>query len=98
MSELVDGILKLAESNVNEPVNIGNPHEMSIEAMAHLIIKMTGSKSQGVFKPLPTADPKDREPHITHARTLLGWEPKVPLDQGLTSTIEYFRKKMGERP
>jgi len=95
ISDLVDGILKLAESNVNEPVNIGNPHEMSIEAMAHLIIKMTGSKSKVVFKALPTDDPKVRQPDITRARTLLGWEPRVSLDQGLTSTIEYFRKKMG---
>ncbi|HEX5214304.1 MAG TPA: UDP-glucuronic acid decarboxylase family protein [Vicinamibacterales bacterium] len=94
ISDLVDGILKLAESNVNEPVNIGNPHEMSIEAMAHLIIKMTGSKSKVVFKALPTDDPKVRQPDITRARTLLGWEPKVSLDQGLTSTIEYFRRKM----
>jgi dTDP-glucose 4,6-dehydratase len=94
VSDLVDGILKLAESNVNEPVNIGNPHEMSIEEMAHLIIKMTGSTSQVVFKPLPTDDPKVRQPDITRARTLLGWEPKVPLEQGLTATIDYFRKKM----
>jgi dTDP-glucose 4,6-dehydratase len=94
VSDLVDGILKLAESSINEPVNIGNPHEMSIEQMAHLIIKMTGSSSKVVFKPLPTDDPKVRQPDITRARTLLGWEPKVPLEQGLTSTIEYFRKKM----
>jgi dTDP-glucose 4,6-dehydratase len=95
VSDLVDGILRLAESNVNEPVNIGNPHEMSIEEMAHLIIKMTGSKSKVVFQPLPTDDPKVRKPDITRARTLLGWEPKVPLEQGLTSTIAYFKKKMG---
>jgi dTDP-glucose 4,6-dehydratase len=94
VSDLVDGILKLAESSINEPVNIGNPHEMSIEQMAHLIIKMTGSSSKVVFKPLPTDDPKVRQPDITRARTLLGWEPKVPLEQGLTSTIEYFKKKM----
>jgi dTDP-glucose 4,6-dehydratase len=94
VSDLVNGILKLAESSINEPVNIGNPHEMSIEHMAHLIIKMTGSSSTVVFKPLPTDDPKVRQPDITRARTLLGWEPKVPLEQGLTSTIEYFRKKM----
>jgi dTDP-glucose 4,6-dehydratase len=94
VSDLVDGIIRLAESNVNEPVNIGNPHEMSIEEMAHLIIKMTGSKSTVVFKPLPTDDPKVRKPDITRARTLLHWEPKVPLEQGLTSTIAYFRKKM----
>ncbi len=95
ISDLVDGIIRLAESSENEPVNIGNPHEMSIEEMAHLIIKMTGSKSKVVFKPLPTDDPKVRKPDITRARTLLKWEPKVPLEQGLTSTIDYFRKKIG---
>jgi len=94
VSDLVTGILKLAESPVNDPVNIGNPHEMSIEDMAKLIIKMTGSTSQIVLRPLPTDDPKVRKPDITRARTLLEWEPKVPLEQGLTSTIEYFRKKM----
>jgi dTDP-glucose 4,6-dehydratase len=95
VSDLVAGILKLMESNLNDPVNIGNPHEMSIDDMAKLIIKMTGSKSKIVMKPLPTDDPKVRKPDITRAKTLLGWEPKVPLEQGLTSTIEYFRKKMG---
>jgi nucleoside-diphosphate-sugar epimerase len=69
---------------------------MSIEEMAGLIIKMTGSKSQIVFKPLPADDPQVRQPDITRAKTLLGWEPKVPLDKGLTSTIEYFRRKMAE--
>lgn len=95
VSDLVDGILRLVESNQNEPVNIGNPHEMSIEDMARLIIRMTGSSSRIVFKDLPTDDPKVRQPDITRARTLLGWEPKVPLDEGLTSTIAYFRAKMG---
>ncbi|MEO8071343.1 MAG: GDP-mannose 4,6-dehydratase, partial [Acidobacteriota bacterium] len=95
VSDLVDGILKLMESSQNEPINIGNPHEMSIEEMARLIIKMTGSKSKLAFKPLPTDDPKVRQPDITRARTLLGWEPKVSLAEGLTSTIDYFRKKMG---
>ena len=94
ISDLVAGILKLMESPLNEPVNIGNPHEMSIEAMARLIIDMTGSSSRLVFKPLPTDDPKVRRPDITRARTLLGWEPTVPLEQGLTSTIEYFRTKI----
>jgi dTDP-glucose 4,6-dehydratase len=93
ISDLVDGIIRLAESDVNDPVNIGNPHEMSIEEMARLIITMTGSTSRVVFRPLPTDDPKVRRPDITRARTLLGWEPKVPLDEGLTSTIAYFRKK-----
>jgi dTDP-glucose 4,6-dehydratase len=94
VSDLVDGILRLVESDLNDPVNIGNPHEMSIEEMARLIIKMTGSNSKVVFKELPTDDPKVRQPDITRARTLLGWEPRVPLDQGLTSTIDYFRRKM----
>jgi dTDP-glucose 4,6-dehydratase len=94
ISDLVDGIIRLAASNVNEPVNIGNPHEMSIEEMARVIITMTGSTSRIVFRPLPTDDPKVRRPDITRARTLLGWEPKVPLDQGLTSTIDYFRARL----
>jgi dTDP-glucose 4,6-dehydratase len=94
ISDLVAGILKLMDSPLNEPVNIGNPHEMSIEEMARLIIEMTGSSSRLVFKPLPTDDPKVRRPDITRARTLLGWEPAVPLEQGLMSTIEYFRTKI----
>jgi dTDP-glucose 4,6-dehydratase len=95
ISDLVEGILRLADSPVNEPVNIGNPHEMSIEEIARTIIEMTGSKSRIVHRPLPTDDPKVRRPDITRARTLLGWEPKVTLAEGLTSTIAYFRGKMG---
>jgi dTDP-glucose 4,6-dehydratase len=83
------------DSNVNEPVNIGNPHEMTIEGIAKTIIQMTGSKSRIVYQDLPVDDPKVRQPDITRARTLLGWEPKVKLEQGLVKTIEYFRKKMG---
>jgi dTDP-glucose 4,6-dehydratase len=94
ISDLVDGILRLLASSINDPVNIGNPHEMSIEEIAKTIIRMTGSTSTLVYKPLPTDDPKVRKPDITRARTLLGWEPKVPLEEGLTSTIEYFRQKM----
>jgi len=94
ISDLVSGILALTASNLNEPVNIGNPQEMSIAQMAELIIKMTGSKSKVVYKPLPTDDPQVRKPDITIAKTKLGWEPKVKLEDGLTSTIEYFRKKM----
>jgi dTDP-glucose 4,6-dehydratase len=94
ITDLVDGILRLMASSENDPVNIGNPHEMSIEDMAKLIITMTGSSSKVVFKPLPTDDPKVRRPDITRARTLLGWEPKVTLAEGLTSTIGYFEKKM----
>ena len=94
ITDLVRGILALLESKENDPVNIGNPQEMSIEDMARLIIRMTKSKSKLVSMPLPTDDPKVRQPDITRARTLLGWEPKVSLEEGLTSTIEYFRSKM----
>jgi dTDP-glucose 4,6-dehydratase len=95
ISDLVAGLIRFLDSTENDPINIGNPHEMSIEEIANVIIRMTGSTSRIVFKPLPTDDPKVRRPDITRARTLLGWEPKVPLEEGLTSTIGYFRKKMG---
>jgi dTDP-glucose 4,6-dehydratase len=95
VSDLVDGIIKLMHSNTNDPVNIGNPHEMTIEEIAKTIVRMTGSTSKLVYKPLPTDDPKVRQPDITRARTILNWEPKVSLEQGLTSTIAYFRQKLG---
>ena len=95
VDDLVGGILRLMDSNVNDPVNIGNPQEMTIEGIARTIIKMTGSKSKIIFQDLPEDDPKVRQPDITRARTLLGWEPKVPLEQGLVKTIEYFKRKMG---
>jgi dTDP-glucose 4,6-dehydratase len=95
VSDLVDGIVRLMESPVNDPVNIGNPHEMTIEDIARTIIRLTGSASRIVYRELPTDDPKVRQPDITRARTLLGWEPKVPLEEGLVTTIDYFRKKLG---
>ena len=94
VSDLVDGIIRLMESNLNDPVNIGNPHEMTIEDIARAIIRLTGSKSKLVYRPLPEDDPKVRQPDITRARTLLGWEPKVSLEDGLTKTLEYFRTKI----
>jgi dTDP-glucose 4,6-dehydratase len=94
VDDLVAGILKLMDSSENDPVNIGNPREMTIEEIARTIIRMTGSKSKIVYQELPTDDPKVRQPDITRARTLLGWEPKVPLEQGLVKTIDYFKKKM----
>jgi dTDP-glucose 4,6-dehydratase len=94
VSDLVDGIIRLMLSDLNEPVNIGNPAEMTIEEIARVIIEMTGSKSRIVYKALPEDDPKVRRPDITRARTLLGWEPQVDLRTGLTSTIEYFRTKI----
>ncbi len=94
ITDLVDGIIRLMLSNENDPVNIGNPREMTIKEIAETIIRMTGSKSRIIYKPLPTDDPKQRRPDITRARTLLGWEPKVQLEEGLVKTIEYFRTKV----
>lgn len=94
VTDLVDGIIRLMLSNTNDPVNIGNPHEMTIKEMAETIIEMTGSSSKLVYKPLPTDDPKVRQPDITRAKTILGWEPKVPLREGLVKTIEYFKTKV----
>jgi dTDP-glucose 4,6-dehydratase len=98
VSDLVDGVIRLLESNVNEPVNIGNPHEMTIEDIARTIIRLIGSKSKIVYRPLPEDDPKVRQPDITRARTLLGWEPKIGLEEGLTKTLEYFRQKIATHP
>ncbi len=94
VSDLVDGVIRLMLSDVNDPVNIGNPHEMTIEEIARAIIRLTGSKSRLVYRPLPEDDPKVRQPDITRARTLLGWEPKVGLEEGLLKTLEYFRPKV----
>ena len=94
VSDLVDGILKLMHAPVNDPVNIGNPQELTIEQIARKIIEMTGSTSRIIYKPLPEDDPKVRQPDITRARTLLGWEPKVSLEEGLARTVDYFRQKV----
>src|SRR4249919_2720463 len=95
ITDLVDGIIRLMLSTVNDPVNIGNPREMTIKEIAETIIRMTGSASRLVYKPLPTDDPKVRQPDITRARQLLGFEPHVSLEEGLVKTIEYFRTKIG---
>ena len=94
VSDLVDGIIRLMLSGENDPVNIGNPHEMTIEDIARKIIELTGSKSRIVYRPLPEDDPKVRQPDISRARALLGWEPKVGLDEGLRKTLDYFREKV----
>jgi dTDP-glucose 4,6-dehydratase len=94
ITDLVDGIIRLMLSKENDPVNIGNPREMTIQEIAETIIKMTGSTSRIVYRPLPTDDPKIRQPDITRARTLLHWEPKVSLEEGLVKTIDYFRTKV----
>jgi dTDP-glucose 4,6-dehydratase len=94
ITDLVDGIIKLMLSSENDPINIGNPREMTIAEIANTIIRMTGSSSQIIYKPLPTDDPKQRRPDITRARTLLKWAPNVELEEGLVKTIEYFRGKV----
>jgi len=95
VSDLVDGLYRLLTSQQNMPVNLGNPAEMTIEELAETIRRKTGSKSVIVFEPLPVDDPKVRQPDISLARKLLGWSPRVSLDEGLTTTIAYFRQKLG---
>jgi dTDP-glucose 4,6-dehydratase len=94
VSDLVAGILKLMASTTNEPVNIGNPHEVTIEEIAKAIVRLVDSKSRLVYRELPVDDPKQRRPDITRARTLLGWEPRVGLEEGLLKTVGYFRSKL----
>jgi dTDP-glucose 4,6-dehydratase len=95
VSDLVGGIIRLMASEVSDPVNIGNPQEMTIGELAARVIAMTGSRSRIVTRPLPVDDPRVRQPDITRARTLLGWEPTVPLEAGLQRTLDYFRRKLG---
>ncbi len=95
VSDLVDGIARLLASDATSPVNIGNPSEMSVLAMAETIVRATGSRSRVVFRPLPMDDPKVRQPDISKARAVLGWEPRVGLEEGLKETIGYFRAKLG---
>ncbi len=94
VSDLVAGIMRLMEADTNEPVNIGNPKEMTILEIAEAIIRLTGSSSRIVHGELPVDDPKVRQPDITRARKLLEWQPTVNLTDGLTKTIEYFREKL----
>ena len=98
VDDLVDGLVRLMNSpdEVTGPVNLGNPHEMSVRALAELVIKKTGSKAELELCDLPADDPKQRQPDIARARELLGWEPRVPLEEGLERTIAYFRALSGE--
>ncbi|HEV8231604.1 MAG TPA: UDP-glucuronic acid decarboxylase family protein [Thermoanaerobaculia bacterium] len=91
VSDLIDGVYRLLLSDEIEPVNIGNPTELSVLEFARMVQRLTGTSSEIVFRPLPVDDPKVRQPDITKARTKLGWEPKVELEEGLVRTIEYFR-------
>jgi dTDP-glucose 4,6-dehydratase len=93
VTDLVRGILSLMDAKTNEPVNIGNPHEVTIEEIARTIIRLIGSTSKIIYRPLPVDDPKQRRPDITRARTLLGWEPTVGLEEGLGKAIAYFKTR-----
>jgi dTDP-glucose 4,6-dehydratase len=94
VSDLVDGIYRLFQSDHSEPTNIGNPNEFTVRQLADLVIRMTGSRSVLEKRPLPVDDPKVRQPDITRARSLLGWEPRVELESGLGRTIEFFRTRL----
>lgn len=91
VSDLIEGIYRLLISDVNDPVNLGNPHEMKIIDFAKKVIELTGSKSDIVFEKLPVDDPKVRQPDISRAKRLLGWEPEMSLEEGLIQTIRYFK-------
>ena len=97
VDDLVTGIHRLLESQEHLPVNIGNPHEMTVLEFAQKIIQLTGSKSSIVYKPLPEDDPQVRQPDISKAKRILGWEPKVDLEEGLARTIDYFRLRLEEQ-
>jgi len=92
VSDLVEGIYRLLMSDEGMPTNIGNPAEMTVLQFAQEIKRLTGTSAPIEFRPLPEDDPKIRRPDITKARSILGWEPKVPLEEGLSRTIDYFRK------
>ncbi len=96
-SDLIEGIYRLMMSDETNPVNLGNPAELRVVDFARCIIAATGSKSRLVFRSLPVDDPRQRKPDITKARRLLGWEPRVALDEGLTRTIEDFRTRLSPK-
>jgi dTDP-glucose 4,6-dehydratase len=96
VDDLIRGLIALAESGVHEPVNIGNPNEMSLLEMAQLVVELTESRSEIVFEALPVDDPQVRQPDISRARALLGWEPEVELREGLARTIDHYKSILGE--
>ncbi len=91
VDDLVEGIWRLLQSDTNEPVNLGNPHEMTVLEFAELVLELTGGGGPIQHRQLPEDDPKIRQPDISRAREILGWEPRVPLRAGLERTIAYFR-------
>jgi dTDP-glucose 4,6-dehydratase len=94
VSDEIEGFIRLSKSNEHLPVNIGNPNEFTILECAQLVLKITGSKSKIAYEPLPQDDPKQRRPDITKARTLLGWEPKIQLEEGLRLSLDYFKTSL----
>jgi dTDP-glucose 4,6-dehydratase len=94
VSDLVEGIYRLLMSNLNKPVNIGNPVEMTIQQMAEKILQICESQSKIIYTPLPEDDPRVRQPNISKAKKHLKWEPQVKLDEGLKTTIEYFKEQL----
>jgi dTDP-glucose 4,6-dehydratase len=98
VDDLVAGIGRLLASGEHYPVNIGNPHEMTVLQFAKKILQLTGSKSEISYRPLPQDDPQVRQPDITKAKKLLNWEPRVDLDDGLKQTIDYFRARLKGQP
>jgi dTDP-glucose 4,6-dehydratase len=94
ITDLIDGVWRLMRSATNDPVNIGNPQEMTLLALAERVIALTGSRSRIIFRPLPEDDPKVRQPDIARARAVLGWEPRVNTDEGLRHTLNWFRDKI----
>ena len=95
VDDLIRGLVGLAESEVHEPVNIGNPNEMSLLEMAERIVELTGAASEIVYEALPVDDPQVRQPDITRAKALLGWEPEVEVSEGLRRTIDYYADRLG---
>ena len=94
VDDLVDGLIKMMNSNLTGPINLGNPNEFTILELAKKVIEITDSKSKIIFKPLPQDDPKQRQPNITKAQKYLNWEPKIKLEDGLKETIKYFKEKL----
>lgn len=94
VSDLVDGIFRLLMSDISDPINVGNPDEITINQFAEEVLRLTGSKSKVAYHPLPQDDPKVRQPDITKAKSLLGWQPKIHRSEGLKITLDYFKNKV----
>jgi len=97
ITDLIDGIVRLLRSELHDPINLGNPEEITVLEFARKVIAITGSRSEIVYRPLPQDDPMQRRPDITRAKTLLGWEPRVSLKEGLERTLEWFTARTGGR-